>query len=145
MRVYQREFKASLSDVGAMLVWIESHLPCKGQSIDNIGLAFCECAHNIIEHHIMRIDKLHLYTLPKSRPLPCSLGLSKGITCKMIIKATHIIVTLSFPFKPCYKYAKNTAFVPLGGRGKALIKACGGAFRLRVSPPRGILSLRCKI
>ena len=167
MRIYRTHFEGDLLAVAPFLAWVESHIP-KAQNLDEIGLALCECVHNIIEHHIQRISKKELYIKPSVyKPLPQSHAshfaslltssrthstrrnntsylLHKSyIACMLVIKPTQILMTFTFPFKPCYKMRKTPMMRVLGGRGERIIKFCLAQTRIRVyyGLSKGIVTL----
>ncbi|TLD88364.1 MULTISPECIES: hypothetical protein [Helicobacter] len=61
MKVYVRYFYAHWLEVDSVFAWIESVM-LRVKNADEISLAFCECANNIIEHHILRVSKNELFS-----------------------------------------------------------------------------------
>lgn len=155
MRIYHKSFGSEFGDVASMLIWIESCLPHTHyiRNLDEIGIVVCECAHNIIEHHIKRVSKMQLYTnqpvFPKYQVCIKNTAFFKktySVFCTLLVKPTQILITFNFPFKPCYKgciKVKN-----LGGRGKRIMTLFSAKTRSHIhyGISRGVITLRipCK-
>lgn len=148
MKVYSRDFGAEFECVAPAIKWIESHLGAYSPlQIDVITLAVCECLHNILEHHIKRINKNKIFATESSKSnFVLYSSKSKTIHYRLCIKPTHIFVTLTYPFKPCYKFIK-TSYKFLGGRGIRIIKHCCANIHSKVDYKKttGVLTLRISL
>lgn len=149
MRIYRTIFVGDMSHSTQALKWVESHLThCSAEIIDRVGLAFCECVHNIIEHHIAQNHKMQLFASHKNIDQNIRhTHKDKRIHCVFVRNTNHIYITLTYPFKPCYKTLKSPQERTLGGRGMRIISLCRTRTRTKIhyARHRAILELRCAL
>ncbi|WP_300717246.1 hypothetical protein [uncultured Helicobacter sp.] len=140
--MYYIDFKAHFGAIPSFLLWIESRLKPYVTCVDSFELVLCESLHNIIEHHIIRIDKMHLFTRDKA---PSYITHKQFfISCTLYIRATHILIIFSYPFKPCYHFVKTPIQRVIGGRGKRIMRFYKAQWRTKIHHSKSMAEVKIR-